>query len=113
VDDNRILHNLYREILKMEGHTIFDSAFDGKQCLEKLNGSGANPDYILMDYRMPVINGLETMKKLLKSDPARKIIFISADDSVEEEALSAGAIMFVKKPFNLDTIYTSIKRLSK
>jgi two-component system chemotaxis response regulator CheY len=111
VDDEPILHELYRDMLKIKGHEIAGVAFNGMECLISLSNSGKDPDFILMDHRMPIKNGLDTMKELLRTKPYLKIIFVSADLKVKKEALNVGAVLFLKKPFNLQTFLKSINTL--
>jgi FixJ family two-component response regulator len=56
---------------------------------------------LILDVRMPGINGLELQEKLVKSGSTMPIIFISAheDAPAREQAMKAGAIAFLKKPF--------------
>lgn len=115
VDDEPILHELYRDILEMEGHKVEGQAYNGKDCIDKLilskNHKSYNPDIILMDHRMPIKNGLETTKELLEKNPKLKIVFLSADISAKEMAISTGSVGFIKKPFNLHSFYSSIDEL--
>ena len=69
------------------------------------------PDIILMDHRMPVKNGLEATKEILKIDPNVKIIFASADTTVKTLALQAGAVAFHVKPFSMRDLFTTIEAL--
>ena len=69
------------------------------------------PDIILMDHRMPIKNGLETTKAILEIDSKSKIIFVSADNSVKEIALTMGAREFLKKPFGFQTLLRDIVEL--
>ena len=62
---------------------------------------------------MPIKNGIETTKELIKYNPKQKIIFVSADDSVKKEALKVGVVGFIKKPFEINTLFEIIEELSK
>ena len=93
----------------MKGHNIIGEACNGNECIQKLMNAENDPEFILMDHRMPIKNGLEAMKELLKINANLQIIFVSADKSVRSEALASGAISFIKKPFNLKTIYATIE----
>ncbi|UCH90307.1 MAG: response regulator [Thermoplasmata archaeon] len=112
-DDEPILHELYRDILKIKGHDVCGVAFNGHECYEHLTNSTTDPDFIILDHRMPMLNGLDVMKRLLDVKPNLKIIFVSADISARRKALKAGALIFVKKPFNLNTFFNSLDRLIK
>ena len=61
-----------------------------------------------MDYQMPMKNGLETTKEILKINNYAKIIFISCFPDVKESALSIGAVLFIEKPFELQELIISI-----
>lgn len=111
VDDEPVLQYLYREILQLKGHEILGEAYNGNDCINKIKNDQLHPDFILMDHRMPRKNGLDAMKELLVHDPKLRVIFLSADDSVEEEVLSAGAVLFLKKPFTLDTFENILEQL--
>jgi two-component system chemotaxis response regulator CheY len=111
VDDEPILHELYRDILELKGHKVMGEAFDGDECFNMITDSERTPDFIIMDHRMPVRNGLEATKMLLKMNPNLKIIFISADLSIKDEALKSGAVSFIKKPFNITTLFESVEEL--
>jgi len=66
------------------------------------------PDVIIMDHRMPVANGIEATMMILSMAPKTKIIFLSADEKIEEDARKAGAIGFLTKPVNIKTIIDSV-----
>ncbi len=62
-----------------------------------------------MDHRIPIKNGIDTTKKILEMDKNSKIIFTSADNCIKDEALSLGAVAFIKKPFHLEKLIRIIK----
>jgi two-component system chemotaxis response regulator CheY len=66
-----------------------------------------------MDYRLPTLNGIEATKKILEIDPETKIIFLSADVSVREEALQIGVFIFIAKPASLKEITDAIENIIK
>jgi two-component system chemotaxis response regulator CheY len=120
VEDEPVLLEIYTNILELKGHEVVGRASDGFECINKLSeligdkpSESTTPDFILMDHRMPVKNGLETMKELLTTNPDLKIIFISADITIRNEALSNGAVDFISKPFNMSTLFESIDYLIK
>lgn len=107
-DDDYFQHFVYQDFLESHGHKIVGHAYNGQECYDKIrdlnDGSKKLPDIIIMDHKMPVKNGLETMISLLKLKPGMKIIVISGDDSIEKEAISAGASGFLMKPFKINTL---------
>lgn len=113
VDDERDLLLIYTKLLQMEGHDVIDSASNGKEAIEKFAELPIKPDIIVMDYRMPVLDGLVAMKEILKKTPGAKVLFVSAEKRVEKEALEAGAIGFFTKPTSIRTLLTEIDRIQK
>ncbi len=96
VDDNRQM----REFLK----SFFSSAENN--IIECVNGLEAgetyglyNPDYVLMDIRMPVMDGIEATKRIINSFPKAKIIIVTEfdDEHLRGEADKAGAQKYLLK----------------
>ncbi|MCD6467124.1 MAG: response regulator [Methanomicrobia archaeon] len=111
VDDESELIKLYRDILTKFGYSV-DFALNGEEAVksyEKAYNKGERFDCVIMDYRMPTKDGLEAMREILKLDKIGKIIFASADDSIEKEALKLGAKAFLKKPFGIDTLIGALR----
>jgi len=67
-----------------------------------------HPDLILMDYRMPTMNGIRAAEKILRVTPEIKIIVITADDSVKQGVISAG-LLFLQKPFSIAALTKTIQ----
>jgi FixJ family two-component response regulator len=74
------------------------------------------PDCVVLDVQMPGMNGLEVQELLVRGDKPLPVIFITAHDEigVHEGALQAGAVAFLRKPFNdellIKTLNEAIKR---
>jgi two-component system chemotaxis response regulator CheY len=98
VDDEDFIRDLYKDMFESNGHTVF-SARSGEEAVRILRTMKSRPDAIIMDHRMPGKDGIQTTREILDMDPSIPIIFSSADESVREEALEAGAISFWTKPF--------------
>ncbi len=75
----------------------------------KFNAFTEEPDIILIDHRMPIKNGIEATKEILKSSTHSKIIFASADNLVKEIALSIEALLFIEKPFKIHELLEKIE----
>lgn len=101
IDDEAILHRLYRDVFAIKGHQVLADAFDGEEAVKKFEEMSTKPDVIILDHRMPNRDGLAAMKEILKLDPKAKIVFISADANVRDQALSSGAISFGLKPVTI------------
>jgi len=103
VDDEDFIRDLYKDMFESRGHTVF-SARDGDEAVRLIKDMPFKPDAIIMDHRMPGKDGIETTKEIRKFDPSIPIIFSSADESVRDKALSAGAIAFWTKPFPISML---------
>ena len=109
VDDEPALHKLYRILLEGKGHSVIGSAYNGEEAVDVYKQMNEKPDVILMDYRMPLKDGIEATKEILEVDAEARILFVSADDTVEEEAIAAGACGFKLKTFELDELIEDIE----
>ena len=109
VDDDQALIKLYSLILNGIGFEIIDIALNGEIAVEKYKRFSTKPDVILMDYRMPIKNGLDAMIEILEINEDERIVFASADIDIKQEALKCGACGFLNKPFSIDEIVGTIK----
>jgi two-component system, sensor histidine kinase and response regulator len=102
VDDNTRNIQVIGTILREEGYEI-GFALDGKQALDLLNDS-TDYDLVLMDIKMPVMDGFEACRIMKDDDRFKEIpvIFISASHDIENiiAALDLGGVDYVTKPFN-------------
>ena len=110
-DDPQVLE-LYRVILKMYGYEIAGFALDGKEAVRMFEAMNPRPDIIIMDQRLPLMSGVEATKEIMRMDPGAKVLFVSADLSSRESALSSGATDFIVKPFQIKDFMTRLDALS-
>jgi len=97
VDDEEDIRLLYEDFLAVYGFNVISSAKDGKEAIEIFKTSNPKPDIILMDYSMPVLNGLEATQEILKIDKEIIIIMMSVDNTIKKLALKSGAKRFLSK----------------
>ena len=101
VDDSRIIRKVARRIVESLGFEV-DEAADGSEALAFC--SGVMPEVILLDWSMPVMDGLTFLRRLreLPGGEAPKVLFCTIETRAERiaEALSAGADDYVMKPFD-------------
>ena len=109
VDDEADFVKLLLMLLKKRGIPVSFVAYDGREAVEKYKGADIKPDVILMDHHMQTMNGIETMRIILSNNGNIKIIFLSADAHVRDEALKAGACIFLNKPASIGEIVNAIK----
>jgi two-component system chemotaxis response regulator CheY len=111
VDDDKFMHRVFERILLMAGHEVVEHAYNGQEAIERFVCLNPRPDMILMDHRMPVKNGVLATRELLKISPNTKILFVSADESVREEAMAAGSVGFLSKPVRSKQLLTAIEEI--
>jgi len=108
-EDNTETTNLYRVALRSRGHEV-TSTSDGLECLQvykdtanKVGKERLTPyDVVVLDYRMPKLDGLETAKAILKINPQQRIIFASAyvRDTLRDSVKNLQRIVeLIEKPF--------------
>ena len=102
VDDEEDLLLVFSMLVSHLGYDIECIAHDGNEIVQALI-DGKRPDVILMDYRMPRMNGLRAAELVLKRMPEMKIVIASADDSIRQATLSAG-LLFIPKPFSSSSL---------
>ncbi len=98
IDDEIAVNNNMRKILAKKGYKI-DQASDKKQALEKI-GSGQY-GLVLLDLRIPGVEGLELLKAVRTNLPDAKVIIVTGYASIETavEAARFGAVDYIAKPF--------------
>jgi len=108
VDDNKEFRENVRDILEMKGHQV-QTAPDGFKALELAKQTSF--DLVIMDVKMPAMNGVQTFKKIRRMAPQTPVIMVTAY-AVEElvkEALREGAFGFMKKPLDFEQLFTEIE----
>ena len=112
VEDDHSLRLLYEKALQLNVYNVVGSANDGEEAVNMYNRFSSKPEVILMDHRMPIKNGIEAAKEIFQNsiDIKPKIIFVSADRSIKETALSIGVTSFKNKPFSLERLFNNIEK---
>ena len=107
VDDNEDLANSIKSLLSFKNYNV-TTASDGKEALEKIKSQKF--DLILMDIRMPNMNGIEAVKKIKDINPELFIVMMTgeAGDEEVEKALHEGGYAILRKPFSPDKLLKSI-----
>ena len=109
-DDHKIMREGLRSLIKDEGNlTVVGEARNGNETVEMARSAG--PHVVIMDIAMPDLNGIEATRKILKDNPATKIIGLSGhpDQRYVREMLKAGASGYILK----DTAYEELIRALK
>lgn len=109
VDDEANIRTMVRIALQKDGHTV-DQAADGPDALAKF-GEGNEWDLVLLDQRMPGMEGLEVLRTMRRRDTTARVVMITAFGTIDlaVEAMKAGATDFLRKPFTLETLRGAAK----
>ena len=110
-EDEKALVDAYRKVFKTRGIEVCFVAFDGTEAVKKYLECTPKPHAIIMDYRMPIMNGIEATKTIIRIDPDAKVIFLSADIDIKSEAIGAGAMIFIKKPASITEILAAVRKV--
>jgi two-component system response regulator HydG len=112
VDDDQRIVKTTCDILKIKGHEPV-AAYSGEEGVEKVRSDP--PDCVLMDIKMPGINGVEAMKRMKQIVPDLPIVLVSAyaTDDLMQEAKGAGAYAILSKPLNFPMILSFLSLLRK
>jgi two-component system, chemotaxis family, chemotaxis protein CheY len=95
-----------RLVLEYLGHEVVGFATDGEETIEKYKTM--QPELVLMDVRMPLMDGLTCTSRLAKDDPNAKVVIVTGSRTTENEAREAGARGFVEKPFGVSELNHAI-----
>jgi two-component system chemotaxis response regulator CheY len=110
VDDSKVIRKVARHILETLDFTV-EEAGDGREALDAVGV--AVPDVVLLDWNMPVMNGMEFLRALgdLSLDPRPKVVFCTTENGTAHirAALDAGADEYVMKPFDRDTLASKLQ----
>ena len=112
VDDERAIRNSLKEILGDEGYDV-EVAEDGAVALQKVEKEKF--DVIFCDIKMPGMDGVEVLGKLMEMGVDSAVVMISghADIDTAVECIKKGAFDFVQKPLDLNRILITIKNASE
>jgi two-component system response regulator MprA len=112
VDDDAAVRESLGRALRLEGYDV-ELASDGLEALERLQGSGDDPDLVLLDVLMPNIDGLEVCRRLRRMGSRLPVLMLTARDEVTDRVagLDAGADDYVVKPFALAELLARVRAL--
>jgi len=112
VDDERAVRESLQRALELEGYDI-ELAADGREALTRLENGEPQPDAVILDVLMPVVDGLEVCRRLRRSGNRVPVLMLTARDEIENRVagLDAGADDYVPKPFALEELVARIRAL--
>src|SRR3989441_1834751 len=109
-DDDASIRSLLKQLLSDEGYSVVE-ATTGTEVVDKVKD--VNPDLVIMDVRMPELDGIEALSKLKVSSPKTSVLIMTAFGSSNNaiRAMELGAFDYITKPFELDKISHTVKRV--
>ncbi len=111
VEDDKAVAESFKSILEEAGYNVIGLAFNGLEAVEKT--AELNPNMILMDIKMPVLDGLEAARQI-NSTPGQNIIPIIlvtayAEKELVEKAKGRGILGYLVKPVHVDDLVPAIE----
>ncbi len=112
VEDGQSQREMLRDFLVTEGHTVAEAENGDTAIQSVLKG---HFDMILLDYKMPGMDGMQVLKEVKKINPEIDVIIITAYGTIETavEAMKAGAIDYITKPVEFDELLIHVDRVSE
>jgi two-component system NtrC family response regulator len=111
-DDGESQRFVLKGFLLREGYLV-DEAVNGIKALQCIKDQ--HFDIILLDHKMPGMNGLDVLKEVKRMNPEITVVIISAYGTIERavEAMEAGAFYYITKPVDLDKLLILLDHISK
>lgn len=108
VDDDVNQRTLYQEELEDEGYTVY-AAGDGREALQQAEAH--RPDLVVLDVNMPVMDGLDTLSRLLEAHRGVKIVINTAYANYQDSFTAWAADAYVVKKSDLSDLKNAVRRL--
>lgn len=111
IDDSRTSRRILQGVLEKSGsHTVIGEAANGIEGVELFRK--LRPDIVTLDITMPIMNGLEALRAIMKEDKEAKVIMITVAGQKEMvvQAIRDGATDFIAKPFEPEQVIEALKR---
>jgi len=112
-DDHTIVREGFRKMLELEpGFEIVGEASNGREAIAL--AAKLHPAVVLMDIAMPLLNGLESTRQILKGFPATRVLMLSAhsDYAYVQNALESGAVGFLLKQTSAHEVCRAIREIN-
>jgi len=112
VDDAAFMRLAMKTMMVKNGFEVVGDAENGAEAIIKYNE--LKPDIVTMDITMPVMDGIQALKQIIKLDPRAKVIMITAmgQEIMVKDAVISGAKGFIIKPFKETDVIKTIEQIA-
>ena len=113
VDDERSFGDVVAQRLKQRG-VAADAVTSGLDALKRLEASNSI-EVVLLDLKMPVIDGIATLQLIKKGHPLVEVVMLTGDATIDSaiETMKSGAFDYLVKPFDIDQLIDKINAAAK
>jgi len=110
-DDDSFRRRIMKDILTKNGYNVIAEVSDGAKAVKLYKET--SPDLVLMDIVMPIMDGINALKKIMSMDPNAKVVMCSSmgQHLMVVEAIQAGAKDFVLKPYKPERLLKAVERV--
>ena len=109
IDDEPSVLESFKMILKIKDYEV-ETFPDGPSALQNL--TKGKFDMAFIDYKLPVMDGLEVLRRIKELDPEVEVVIVTAyaTDASHANAITLGALEYLRKPFLMEEIYELVER---
>jgi two-component system, chemotaxis family, chemotaxis protein CheY len=116
VDDSIVARNILKNVLQPMGYEVLQAA-NGQEALEILKSKSEGIQLVLLDWNMPVLNGIDTLKTIRQQKQCDhiRILMVSteSEDDYVDQAIKTGANGYLAKPFTPEELAAKISSIVK
>ncbi|MEW5786374.1 MAG: response regulator [Pseudomonadota bacterium] len=113
VDDDTLMREVLKALLRDEGFLVAGEAKDGASALSQVERT--RPDLVCLDVNMPGMSGLDVLKAIKQRCPDCRVVMVTGDSSMGtvREAVGFGAVGFIVKPFKAGRVGAALRAALK